>query len=395
MFRGTSGGGDWQHALSDPEAYTVFVHPCDPNLVFAGTADGIYRSTDRGATFKRANFPDRGVQVWSFMADAADPKRILAGGSPVSIYRSEDGGESWKRAPDPQLPDRGKAPFAVPRDAVRASPEPAGEIYAALEVGGVMRSTDGGETWSDCSDDLIRLAQSMSRGCVQKIVSDTEAEGMLDGHAICISAADPDAVIIAVRMGLFRSQDQGKTWEDLRVDRFSPFTYGRDIKVSPQDPNTLYACLSVAASSKDGALYRSRDIGKTWQRFDKVQPHGTLMSVGLHHSDAKQVYVAARYGEVFGTEDGGESWRDMPLPQACSISMRWLAGDRGTYSFFSSLKYGSTVPVSLMVSGLPWRSLPLPAATRTQPSLTQYSSTLVFSMPLKRTPTSRLSTSSS
>jgi hypothetical protein len=80
---------------------------------------------------------------------------------------------------------------------------------------------------------------------------------MLDGHAICMSAADPDAVVLAVRMGLFRSEDQGKTWEDLRVDRFSPFTYGRDIKVSPQDPNTLYACLSVAASSKDGALYRS------------------------------------------------------------------------------------------------------------------------------------------
>jgi photosystem II stability/assembly factor-like uncharacterized protein len=108
---------------------------------------------------------------------------------------------------------------------------------------------------------------------------------------------------------------QGKTWQDMRVDRFSPFTYGRDIKVSPQDPNTLYACLSVAASSKDGALYRSQDIGKTWQRFDKVTPHGTLMSVGLHHGDAKQVYVAARYGEVFGTQDGGESWLEMPLPQ--------------------------------------------------------------------------------
>jgi photosystem II stability/assembly factor-like uncharacterized protein len=45
-----------------------------------------------------------------------------------------------------------------------------------------------------------------------------------------------------------------------------------------------------------------------------VTPHGTLMSVGLHHGDAKQVYVAARYGEVFGTQDGGESWLEMPLP---------------------------------------------------------------------------------
>ena len=40
-----------------------------------------------------------------------------------------------------------------------------------------------------------------------------------------------------------------------------------------------------------------------------------LMSVGLHHGDAKQVYVGARYGEVFGTQDGGESWLETPLPQ--------------------------------------------------------------------------------
>src|SRR5262249_7569511 len=123
------------------------------------------------------------------------------------------------------------------------------------------------------------------------------------------------SIIIAVRMGLFRSEDQGKTWQDMRVARCLPFPYGRDSKVSPQDPNTLYACLSVAASSKEGALYRSQDVGKTWQRFEKVTPHGTLMSVGLHHGDAKQVYVAARYGEVFGTQDGGESWLEMPLPQ--------------------------------------------------------------------------------
>ena len=46
-----------------------------------------------------------------------------------------------------------------------------------------------------------------------------------------------------------------------------------------------------------------------------MTPHGTLMSVGLHHDDAKQVYIAARYGEVFGTQNGGESWLEMPLPQ--------------------------------------------------------------------------------
>src|SRR5262249_15279625 len=86
VFRRAADGGDWKHALSEIEAFTVFVPPRDPNLVFAGTADGVYRSTDRGQNFCRADFPDRGVQVWSFLQDDADPKWMLAGGSPVSIY---------------------------------------------------------------------------------------------------------------------------------------------------------------------------------------------------------------------------------------------------------------------------------------------------------------------
>ena len=75
------------------------------------------------------------------------------------------------------------------------------------------------------------------------------------------------------------------------------------------------ASLSVAAASKDGGLYRSQDAGKSWKRFDKVQVHGTIMSVGLHAGDPKQVYIGARYqGEVFGTRDGGETWESIPLP---------------------------------------------------------------------------------
>jgi photosystem II stability/assembly factor-like uncharacterized protein len=101
----------------------------------------------------------------------------------------------------------------------------------------------------------------------------------------------------------------------MEVKRFSPVTYGRDIKVSSAEPNTLYAALSVAASSHDGALYRSTDNGESWQRFDKVQVHGTIMSVGLHATDPNQVYLGARYdGEIFGTQDGGKTWQAMPLP---------------------------------------------------------------------------------
>src|SRR5205807_8430240 len=175
-----------------------------------------------------------------------------------------------------------------------------GEIYAALEVSGVIRTTDAGETWQDCSDDLVRLSELPH--LKSKIISDTFAEGMLDGHAIAISAADPDAVILAARTGLLRTADQGRTWRDMELKRFSPVTYGRDVKVSPQDPKTIYAALSVAAASHYGGVYRSQDAGQTWQRFDKVQVHGTIMSVALHPTDPRQIYIGARYeGEVFAT----------------------------------------------------------------------------------------------
>jgi photosystem II stability/assembly factor-like uncharacterized protein len=313
VFRRAADGGDWQHVLTELETHTVSVHPADPAIVLAGTADGVWRSGDRGATFRRADFPDAGKQIWSFLVDSRDGRRIYAGGSPVDIYRSEDAGLSWRRLPRPAIEARAKAPFAVRVMRMVQHPTRPDEIYAALEVNGVIRTTDCGETWQDCSADLIRLSELPH--LKSKIVSDTFAEGMLDGHAITISPADPDGVILASRMGLFRSADQGRTWHDMEMKRFSPITYGRDIKVSPQDPKTLYAALSVAAASHDGGVYRSQDAGKTWRRFDKVQVHGTIMSVALHPTDPRQVYIGARYeGEVFGTQDGGETWAAMPLP---------------------------------------------------------------------------------
>jgi hypothetical protein len=183
VFRHEVGGSGWTYALKELETFTVFVNPRDTSQVFAGTMDGVYRSTDSGATFKRANFPDKGVQIWSFMIDPANPKRMLAGGSPVSVYRSEDGGESWTKLPDPAIAARAKMPFACRVMRFAPHPRKAGEIYAVLEVSGVMRSTDGGESWSDCSEHLVRLSEQEPR-LRSKLVSDTEAEGMLDGHAI-------------------------------------------------------------------------------------------------------------------------------------------------------------------------------------------------------------------
>ena len=88
------------------------------------------------------------------------------------------------------------------------------------------------------------------------------------------------------------------------------------MQVAPHDPNVLYAALSPAARSEDGSLYRSEDLGQTWSRFDRgVTPDSTMMTIALNRQDPNQVYCATRGGQVFGTQDGGATWNEYPLPE--------------------------------------------------------------------------------
>ncbi|MGH7090120.1 MAG: WD40/YVTN/BNR-like repeat-containing protein, partial [Stellaceae bacterium] len=151
-----------------------------------------------------------------------------------------------------------------------------------------------------------------------KIGSDAEAEGMLDGHAVCVSPADPGAVFLANRMGIFRSGDGGQSWDDIEVGRHSPLTYARDVRPAPDDARTLYACLSVHSTGDTGSLCRSRDLGRSWERIDHgVHPAGTFMMLALNPRDPRQVWGVTRPGQVIGTMDGGESWQEARLPDGC------------------------------------------------------------------------------
>jgi photosystem II stability/assembly factor-like uncharacterized protein len=316
LLRQTAGDPQWEpltRGLPKPvSVQAITIHPDNPDIVLVGTQDGPYRTTDGGSTWARTDF-GAGKQVWSITFHPRNADVVFAGTSPVGVWRSNDAGATWTQLANARQRDRLTMSFPSRVMRLAVVPGTPDQIYAALEVAGVMRSLDGGETWEDCAEPLVALADRPH--LKSKLQSDSEAEGMLDAHALTVSQAAPDTVFLAVRMGLFRSADRGRTWEDLEVGRFSPLTYGRDIRLSPHDASTLYACLSPAARSEDGSLYRSADLGKTWQRVDRgVKARATMMGVALHPRDPQQVYCASRCGQVFGTQDGGSTWRESLLP---------------------------------------------------------------------------------
>jgi photosystem II stability/assembly factor-like uncharacterized protein len=316
LFRQAAGEDRWQSITQGlPESASIqalTVHPSTHDVMFAGTQDGVYRSADGGTSWQRTDFP-RDLQVWSVTVHPRDARVVYAGTSPVGVLRSEDGGETWTRLPNAVQPERIKMGFGCRVMRIAVVPGPPDELYAGLEVAGAMRSLDGGEHWSDCSADLVALAERPN--LKSKIQSDSEAEGMLDAHALAVTDAAPGTVFLAVRMGMFQSDDRGKSWRDMEVGRFSPLTYARDVRVSPHDARTLYACLSPAARSQDGSLYRTTDLGKSWTRVDHdVKARATMMALALDPHDADRVHCVSRCGQVFSTRDGGKSWRESLLP---------------------------------------------------------------------------------
>ncbi len=297
----------WGRVL-DENVYAITTHPEDAGVIYAGTGSGPRRSTDHGEHWDKLPL-DRAV--WSVFLHPKDPRVVYAGTSPTGVWRSDDGGDSWRPLPKATLPERVK--MAFPCRVMRLVSDEPDAVYACLEVGGVMRSLDGGETWDDCCRGLVDLAERPNLKSM--IQSDTDTEGMLDAHALAVSPARPGTVFLAVRMGLFRSADRGASWEDMDIGRFSPLTYARDVRVSPQDPRVLYACLSPAARSRDGSVWRSGDLGETWARLDHgVKAESTMMAIALHPQDEEQVHCVSRSGQVFSTVDGGKTWQERRLP---------------------------------------------------------------------------------
>jgi len=317
LYRFHAGGSEYESLTAglpeNVEVRSILMHPDNTDLLYVGTQDGPYRSIDGGDNWERPDFPDRNVEIWSLARHPTRPHIMYAGAAPVALFRSEDGGETWAKLPQAKSPEHCGPNFLSRLVRIGIGASRPDEIYLGLEVSGVIFSRDDGETWQDVSAPLLKLAEQPQ--LKSNLAGRGDHEGMMDSHAIAMSDAAPEAAFLAVRTGIFRTDDRGASWQNMDIGRFAPVTYCRDLRVSRHDARVMYACMSPAARSQDGSLYRSDDVGETWRRIDHgVKASATMMCVAEHPADPATVCCISRKGEVFGTQDAGATWQTYRMP---------------------------------------------------------------------------------
>ena len=315
-FRSFDGGRTWTEAA--PLVSPVQDLLLTPSGLLAGTATGIYRSTDRGASWVKA---DDGLRAVSVERLALDPLRShLYAASAGFLFKTPDGGGRWHLLPVPEgvsgpvvtAPSRPGSVFAGTIQTVQRSVNGGrewtvgGEISCALPV---SLAVDPARDWVvylgidfievPCGDAFCTLFKSLDAGQTWTCIA-----GGLPGLGGSQVFADPrrSGVLYAAPgdgEGLWRSENDGVSWS-LLTRAVSPAT----LAVSPADPNVLFAGLA-------GGVARSTDGGATWASGTVGLPQDVVFALAADPVDSRTVYAAAFEHGVFKSTDGGATWTSL------------------------------------------------------------------------------------
>jgi photosystem II stability/assembly factor-like uncharacterized protein len=291
----------------------------DPNTVFVGCSDRLYKSVDAGNTWQGIGGerkhptcacydvlvdPDDGRTVWVAYGVAGEAGNQVSDSNRFLIERSFDAGATFKDCSQ-GLP---QGSGMVKKLALDRNTSPGSRTLYAATTKGFFRSKDGGTTWESAGKGLPK---SDLRNCV----------------ALYDKGAHKTAVLVSTEPdGVYRSEDGGAT--------FSPSGKG----LSDKDDGGGFVCEQLAAGWDDPNLVyaagthvaRSTDGGRTWSKIyaDANKQAGWLMvfypwahdgwrACGCNPKNPKQVWFSGDM-QLTGSDDGGATLVEInshPMPE--------------------------------------------------------------------------------
>ena len=288
----------------------VAVSPINPRLILVGASTGgIWRSTDGGTHFAPVSDDQVDLAVSWITFAPSNPAVVYAGMGDIDyeylgsgVLKSTDGGQTWARVSNATLPDGVTARLEV-------DPTSADRVYLAQYVttdratnlraaSGLFVSTDGGVNWT-------RTLAGQARDVV---IHPANPQVLYAGLAAHTSLGSGGAT------GLYRSADGGNTWTNLPVPTTGLHGGFWDfrIAVTPADPQRVYIYYGTIFFGET-RFQVSFDGGATWQARNASQVdsgqfgYNTYLFVDPTNADA--VYLGAH--DLFKSADGGASWTNM------------------------------------------------------------------------------------
>jgi photosystem II stability/assembly factor-like uncharacterized protein len=290
--------------LTEQDVRCLAHDPLQPEVVYAGTqGNGVLRSVDQGKTWQPSGL---GGQIVKALATSrVSPSTVYAGTKPACLFVSQDGGENWRElASFRRIPGRhfwfspAEKPFIAYVQSIALSPTDPGTILVGIEAGAVVKSLDGGRTWSGHRQGALRDCHSLT-------FHTTSGEWVYEGGG--------------TGAGVSVSHDAGTTWTQPKqgLDRH----YGWAVAADPAQADVWYASVAPGAmkahseNQAQAAIVRSIG-GAPWQRVTGglPQPLNHMPYALLTDPTAPgHVYTGLSSGEVWHSTDHGDTWHQLPF----------------------------------------------------------------------------------
>jgi photosystem II stability/assembly factor-like uncharacterized protein len=259
-------------------------------------------------------------RVTALAVDPTNSNTVYLGGAEGGVWKTTDGGQHWTPLTDDQ------ASLAIGSLAI--DPTNPSVIYAgtgeedtafdAYYGAGVLKSSDGGSTWTQIPGPFSGATGSLSPYCGgatigSLAVDPANSQVLLAGAAFFCGSSSPS--------GIYRSTDGGATWTNVLPGGFGSAALFDSAGL------TAYAALSYGGNVN--GIYKSTDGGKTWVKLAGGLPTSNVgkIALGLDSSSSNTVYAGIADDSdqsktllgVFKTVDGGATWTQLTsAPQYCS-----------------------------------------------------------------------------